>query len=98
MLQVIDEDRDGSESGGESRTPAASLLAVAGGPRDHLTLQADDVSIAPILYWIDIQSLFQVTEYAEFPSDEAVPVTTLVKVEALALDAGQLEPEPEVIS
>ena len=50
MLQVIDEDREGSESGGESRTPAASLLAVAGGPRDHLTLQADDVSIAPILY------------------------------------------------
>ena len=96
MLQVIYEDRDGSESGGESRAPAASLLAVAGGPRDHLPLQADDVSIAPILYWIDIQYLFQATEYAEFPSDEAVPVTTLVKVEAL--DAGQLEPEPEVIS
>ena len=95
MLQVIDEDRDGSESGGESCTPAVSLLAGAEGPRDH-PLQADDVCIPPILYWIDILYLFQATEYAEFPSDEAVPVTTLVKVEALDWDAGQLEPEPEV--
>ena len=101
MLQVIDEDRDGSESGGESCTPAVqscpgvSLLSGVEGPGDH-PLQPADVCIPPILYWIDILYLFQATEYAEFPFDEAVPVTTLVKVEALDLDAGQLGPEPEV--
>ena len=51
---------------------------------------------SPILYWIDILYLFQATEYAEVPLDEAVPFTTLVKVEALDLLGGQLGPDPEV--
>ena len=47
LLQVIDEDRDGSESGGESCTPAVqscpgvSLLSGVEGPGDHPLQPAD---------------------------------------------------------
>ena len=101
MLQVIDEDRDGSEGGDESCTPAVqscpgvSLLSGVDGPGD-LPLQPAEVCDLTNSLLDCHPVLFQATEYAEVPLDEAVPFTTLVKVEALDLDAGQLGPEPEV--
>ena len=101
MLQIIDEDRDRSEGGDESSTPAGlscpgvSLLSGADGPGDLPLQPADVCDLSNSL--LDYHPvLFQDTEYAEIPLDEAVPFTTLVKVEALDLLDGQLGPDPEV--
>ena len=100
-LHVIDEACDKSKGGDESSAsaglscPVISLLPGADGPGDlpHWPADVCDLSNSMLDYH---PVLFQDTEYAEVPLDEAVPFTTLVKVEALDLLGGQLGPDPEV--